>query len=309
MGCFAARGLSPFVVGLLIAGAVGAAEITFSGGADGTGTDLSSAANWSGGTLPGSEDTGVIDFSVFSGGTEFTVAEDVSLGGIVFTNSAADVTLSGSGTLSLGADGLKFDSESTFTFAVPVEVSAAQTWAFTTGNVEVVSTISGTAALCVTNAGIVNFRTAPGFDGELTCISRGVRQYAKGQVAKKLVTKLCITEFTDKPANHNFLLFGGETRWSDMFTSGHYEFTGWRRFHIGVTNNATEVPYIIMDSDSDYLYQNGPYRTGISAGYLDQRAGRMFSLNYGFTVGVPDSEAFCNNNGTYPVEYHISGTA
>lgn len=34
----------------------GAAEIAFTGGADGTGTDLAVAANWDGGALPGSGD-------------------------------------------------------------------------------------------------------------------------------------------------------------------------------------------------------------------------------------------------------------
>ena len=46
----------------------GAAEITFTGGADGTGTDLAAAANWDGGALPGSGDVGVVDYSAYAGG-------------------------------------------------------------------------------------------------------------------------------------------------------------------------------------------------------------------------------------------------
>ena len=42
-------------------GVLAAAEIAFTGGADGAGTDLAAAANWAGGALPGAEDVGVVD--------------------------------------------------------------------------------------------------------------------------------------------------------------------------------------------------------------------------------------------------------
>ena len=284
-----------------------AAEIAFTGADASAPTDLSSPGNWDGGALPGSGDVGVVDYSTYAGGNTLSVSTDMALAGLRITNASAAVTMTGAGTLSLGADGLAYDAAQTFTLRVPVAVTAPQFWNFALGTFESWSTISGTDALCVTNCGIVNFRAAPQFDGDLTCFAMGVRHYTTGKVARKLVTRMSTGK--DQKDNHNYFLFGGETRWSDMFTGGTYEYINWRRFFLSVTNNAVEVPSVIMDSDSDYLYQNGPYRTGVSAGRFDQRAGKLYSSAYGFAVGTPDNEGFINNHGDYPAEYRISGSA
>lgn len=250
---------------VLFAHTLCADEITFTGASASAPTDLAAPGNWTGGALPGSGDVGVVDFSTYSGGTTFTVSSDIAMGGLRLTNATAAVTLSGAGTLSLGGDGLAYDAAKTFTLRAPVAVTAPQFWNFALGTFESWSTISGTDALCVTNCGILNFRAAPQFDGDLTCHAMGVRHYTTGKVARKLVSVMSTGK--DQMDNHNFFLFGGETRWSDMFTGGTYEYRNWRRFFLSVTNNAVEVPSVIMDSDSDYLYQNGPYRTGISVGH------------------------------------------
>ena len=285
----------------------GAAEIAFTGADASAPTDLSSPGNWDGGALPGSGDVGVVDYSTYAGGNTLSVSADMALAGLRITNASAAVTMTGAGTLSLGADGLAYDAAQTFTLRAPVTVTAPQSWTFAFGTFESWSTISGTDALCVTNCGILNFRAAPQFDGDLTCFAMGVRHYTTGKVARKLVTRMSTGK--DQKDNHNYFLFGGETRWSDMFTGGTYEYINWRRFFLSVTNNAVEVPSVIMDSDNDYLYQNGPYRTGVSAGRFDQRAGKLYSSAYGFAVGTPDNEGFINNHGDYPAEYRISGSA
>ena len=284
-----------------------AAEIAFTGADASAPTDLSSPGNWDGGALPGSGDVGVVDYSTYAGGNTLSVSSDMALAGLRITNASAAVTMTGAGTLSLGADGLAYDAAQTFTLRAPVAVTAPQFWNFALGTFESWSTISGTDALCVTNCGIVNFRAAPQFDGDLTCHAMGVRHYTTGKVARKLVTRMSTGK--DQKDNHNYFLFGGEARWSDMFTGGTYEYINWRRFFLSVTNNAVEVPSVIMDSDSDYLYQHGPYRTGVSAGRFDQRAGKLYSQSYGFAVGTPDNEGFINNHGDYPAEYRISGSA
>ena len=56
-------GVMVAVVAASAALTAGAAEIAFTGGAGGTGTDLAAAANWDGGALPGSGDVGVVDYS------------------------------------------------------------------------------------------------------------------------------------------------------------------------------------------------------------------------------------------------------
>ena len=45
-----------------------AKDISFTGGTDGTGVDLATAANWDGGALPTADDTGVVTVSEHGGG-------------------------------------------------------------------------------------------------------------------------------------------------------------------------------------------------------------------------------------------------
>ena len=106
---------------------VSAAEIAFTGGSDGRCTDLSVAANWAGGVLPGAGDTGVVDYSTFSGDGALTVGSDLALGGLSFRNATAALTLSGEGTLSLGAAGLGVKNATALSLKLPIVVTAAST--------------------------------------------------------------------------------------------------------------------------------------------------------------------------------------
>ena len=299
---------------ILFAHALCAAEITFTGADASAPTDLSSPGNWDGGALPGSDDVGMVDFSTYSGGTTFTVSSDIAMGGLRFTNATAAVTLSGEGTLSLGADGFAYDAAKTFTLRAPMAVTAAQQWTFALGDIESYATISGTDSLFVTNCAVVNFREAPQFDGDLKLRAYGVRHFTRGKVARSFRADLA-SGGTDRQQCYNNIFFDGEMRWSDMFTSGSYDFTGWRRFFFGVTNLSVAVPVVKMDSANDDFYQNGPYRVGISAGILDQSAGKIRAKgrSYGFAVGAVNGEAGDNgsvrNHGELPVEYRLSGTA
>ena len=287
---------------------VDASEVLFTGG---SGNDLATGANWSGGACPGAGDVGVVDFSTYSGGTVFTVSSDTAMGGLCFTNATAAVTLSGEGTLSLGADGFSYDAAKTFTLRAPMAVTAAQEWKFALGDIESYATISGTDSLFITNCAVVSFREAPQFDGDLKLRAYGVRHFTRGKVARSFRADLA-SGGGDNQRCYNNIFFGGEMRWSDMFTSGSYDFTGWRRFFLGVTNLSASVPVVKMDSANDDLYQNGPYRVGVSAGILEQSAGKIRAKNraYGFTVGVVNNEmeTASRNHGELPAEYRLSGT-
>ena len=67
-------------------GVLAAADIAFTGGGDGAGTDLADAANWAGGALPGAEDVAVVDLSRATSGATLTCSADLALGGLVLTN-------------------------------------------------------------------------------------------------------------------------------------------------------------------------------------------------------------------------------
>lgn len=58
-------GICAAVMGI---GPVQAKDIAFTGGVDGTGTDLAAAANWDGGALPTADDTGVVAVGNQGGG-------------------------------------------------------------------------------------------------------------------------------------------------------------------------------------------------------------------------------------------------
>lgn len=55
-----------------------AAEIAFTGGAEGTGTELTEPANWEGGVLPSAEDVACISDVA---GTDLTIASDFTVAG------------------------------------------------------------------------------------------------------------------------------------------------------------------------------------------------------------------------------------
>ena len=125
-----------------------AADIAFTGGADGASRDLALAANWDGGALPSaSGDVGVVDVSTFGG--SYTVSANAALDGLQFANASSAVTIDGAGTLSLGAGGLTVSGTGGVTLRAPMAVTAASTWSLGDGPVESYAAISGTADLAV----------------------------------------------------------------------------------------------------------------------------------------------------------------
>ena len=286
---------------------VSAAEIAFTGGSDGTCTDLSVAANWAGGVLPGAGDTGVVDYSTFSGDGALTVGSDLALGGLSFRNATAALTLSGAGTLSLGAAGLGVKNATALSLKLPIVVTAASTWPFNKGALNLHSTISGTAKLGISEAGACCVYAALGYDGDLTINSQGLRFYAVGKMAKTLKAT---GASGDNASSYVSPSVGGEIRWSDVLTGGKFEYTNWRRLYVATTNGATDCAHIVMDDPQDEFYQNGPYRSGIASGIFEQRDGYVHSQGpqYGISVGsqhVGADQAL--NNGRFPVEYWLSG--
>ena len=149
-------------------------DIAFTGGNDGTSRDLSLAANWSGGSLPSAAGaTGVVDVATF--GKSYTVSSAATLDGLKFVNASANITIDGSGTLSLGAGGFTVDGTCGFTLRAPMAVTAASTWSFGSGLVNSYASISGTSDLAVNDWSELHFRTAPGYGGKMTMSGKAAR--------------------------------------------------------------------------------------------------------------------------------------
>ena len=140
-------------------GVLAAADIAFTGGGDGAGTDLADAANWAGGALPGAEDVAVVDLSRATSGATLTCSADLALGGLVLTNlTASTATLQSERTLTLGAQGFSVHVQGVnlaarglrgVEFKLPLATAAAQTWTFNGMPARFHSTISGTAGLTI----------------------------------------------------------------------------------------------------------------------------------------------------------------
>ena len=145
----------------------GAAEIAFTGGAGGAGTDLAAAANWAGGALPSAAGvTGVVDVATF--GTSYTVSANASINGLKLANASANITIDGPGTLSLGAGGFTVDGTCGITLRAPMAVTASSTWSMGNGTVNSYAAISGTADFALNDWADLHFRTAPGYGGKMT---------------------------------------------------------------------------------------------------------------------------------------------
>ncbi|MBR2839584.1 MAG: hypothetical protein IKE55_12425 [Kiritimatiellae bacterium] len=143
-----------------------AADVVFTGGADGSSRDLSLPSNWSGGALPSaSDDVGVVDAASF--GTSYAVSADAALDGLRFSNVSSAMTIDGSGTLSLGAGGLTVSGTGGITLRAPMAVTAASTWSLGNGPVNSYAAISGTADLAVNDWSALHWRTAPGYGGKM----------------------------------------------------------------------------------------------------------------------------------------------
>ena len=159
-------------------GVLAAADIAFTGGEDGAGTDLADAANWAGGALPGAEDVAVVDLSRATSGATLTCSADLALGGLVLTNlTASTATLQSERTLTLGAQGFSVHVQGVnlaarglrgVEFKLPLATAAAQTWTFNKMPARFHSTIAGTAGLTIsTPRGVWHYK-APGYGGKIT---------------------------------------------------------------------------------------------------------------------------------------------
>ena len=154
-----------------------AAEISFDGGPEGTGTELTEPTNWDGDVCPGADDVAVI--SVGSAAKTLTLASDFAIGGLKLTSPSAVLTIGPADAesdplprLKLGADGITIatsqSSANGLTLAVPAEVTAAQTWLCGKQVLTTKTPIYGEADLLIMRAYKINHDKAPRYAGKIT---------------------------------------------------------------------------------------------------------------------------------------------
>ena len=91
------------------------------------GTDLTLGASWTNSVVPNASSNAVWVGSAL--GTGLTMASSQSWGGIVVTNAAADISVTGAGTLTLGTSGINLSaSANNLTWGTPITLGGSQTW-------------------------------------------------------------------------------------------------------------------------------------------------------------------------------------
>ena len=276
-----------------------AAEISFTGGEDGSSRDLSLAANWDGGELPsGAGVAGVVNVATF--GTSYTVGEDAALSGLKFASASAKVTIDGDGLLTLGADGLTLDAAGGLDIKAKLATSADQTWSFGGGEVNSYSTISGTSTLTLESASFIHFRHPPNYGGKISC-SAPVKYYENGT--------FCDTY--SGSAKVYFMMTGNvEIAFSTLFPGKYYYNGAWDPNTDWVKQDTVArsfgYPYLHMDDGT--LKVNG-CGFSMNCGYVRQTGGLM-DCTEGWGIMVGDRTAYTPTGfgwGGAAVSYYMNG--
>lgn len=127
------------LLALLAGGAANALAQTWDGG--GTDNNWSTANNWTGNTVPASNDSTDI---TFAGTTRLApnLTGNRTQRSIIFASGAGAFTLGGSSTLTIASGGITNNSSNTQTIASPVFLSSNQTWNTASGNLVVSGPVS-----------------------------------------------------------------------------------------------------------------------------------------------------------------------
>ena len=275
---------------------VQAGEIAFmNAGGD---NDLSVAANWTGGALPGADDVGVVDVGTF--GASYTVGADAGIGGLKFIQAATRVTVSGDGQLTLGAGGLTLDAAGGLALEARLATAADQTWTFGGGEVNCHSTISGTAALTLKSASFIHFRHPPNYGGKIIC-SAPVKYYENGT--------FCHT--FEGSAKVYFMMTGNvEIAFSTLFPGKYYHNGAWDPNTDWVKQDTVprSLGYPCLHMDEGTLKADG-CGFSMNGGYVRQTGGLM-DCTGGWGIMVGDRTAYSPTGfgwGGAKVSYYLSG--
>ncbi len=258
--------LYAFIIGVMAVSVAFAAEIAFTNaGGDG---DLSKASNWDGGALPGAGVTGVV--SVATHGAAYTIGSAASIGGLKFTGVSTKVTISGAGTLTLGAGGLTLDSTGGLDIKAKLGTSTAQTWNFGGGTINSYSTISGNSDLTFRNADYLHFREPPNYGGKVISFVK-IKYYEIGAFCNTFETQI-----TPIPDSRLYFMITGnvEVAFSTLFPGKRYINGAWDPNTEWVRRDSTPTTKgfgrLVID---DGYFRPGGVGFSIECGYVRQTGG------------------------------------
>ncbi len=162
-----------------------------------TGTELTTATNWTGGAVPGS--TNVAEWASTSLGTGLTLASSLTWQGINVTGALADIAVSASSAtsvLSIGSSGITLAGTRNLTLGSSLAFTANQTWTIAggrsmvligasrnatgTGNISIVQSGTGVAAVRMSQNG--NTASWAGYSGNIT-VNSNVKVQSEGNAA------------------------------------------------------------------------------------------------------------------------------
>lgn len=177
-------------------------------------TDLSDAANW-GGVVPTVSDVGEIDCAAH--GFTFKATGGVQFKGLSFVNNGSRIELQEStGILTLGSEGLKLQGTGGLALALPVTLTAAQTWNVGKGSLQSSAIVSGTADWRIEGYSELSFKKAPGYGGAISAEGTCVTFEEGAQVCSALSVKGAVC-----------FAFEGRVPLSSLFTGRSFVKTGW----------------------------------------------------------------------------------
>lgn len=266
-------------------GALRAADVAFVG----TDGELSNPANWSGGSLPGSGDVGVV-----TGTSALTVSEACALGGLRLDGQAEAAVIDATAELSVGAGGITSTATTGTTINGQVAVAGSQTWTFA-GTLTLNAKLSGTDDLEIKPTGSITVSRAPEYGGKLTTCAP-LNYAGKGKIAREFVSSHSGTEWERKW--YDYVRLDGTNTWRSLFTDGTASFKGWVRSFLSAPSSAADYPYLILE-DGDTLFSDNRV-FGFAAGTVEQRGGTVNKNNY-LLIGSQEGGV------AFDVKYRLKG--
>ncbi len=213
----------------------------------------------------------------------------MELSGLVLKNAGGiDITITGSGTLSLGAAGLSIPTAAkSLTLTAPVSIVAAQSWMLGATPTDFRASVDGTSNWTVDCTGLIRVYQL-GYDGFVTYTGE------KGQV-RFLAGKDWAQKVRLATTGDTVLCVTNTVEWSEIVTGGTMELAGAGNVFVCQPSvddaGTTGMPGCIVFRDGDSLacvedYKDRKKTICVAQGFLDQRGGTIIACDrYQSSVG------------------------
>ncbi len=290
-------------------GVVFAADEKFPNFIGTTSKELTLATNWDTGKVPDADAVATISQTASS---TYTIAADTifAVKGIRLDGSTGHITLSGSGSLTVGSEGVSIlvrgDGSRKLSVQVPVTIAANQIWNLATNSLATTKAFTGTYDLAFSNITAATHSMAPNYGGKMLYLSskNGAAVDFTGSTrwCERAYFKSCKVSINGS----------GEYDWSDIFPGGeqivlkNWGSSGLRAPYVaGSTLNFKPGDNLYAEGDGHnigpgtfnmtggYIYRDGlvtiPSKTRI---YISGNAGMYYNYGMMLASGASDESAF-----------------